>query len=89
MALPAIASELELSTKIERLLEMDIAGNCNLIIPEMLPEQIRCREPEACAICGLCISHCLQHFLIDGLVHGKTYAPLKSSGDTVMIREAA
>lgn len=68
---------------------MDIAGNCNLLLPHHLPDQVRCREPEACAICGLCISHCLQHFLIDGLVHGKTYAPIPATGDAKLIREAA
>lgn len=64
---------------------MDIAGNCNL----MIHEGVRCQEKEECAICGLCLNHCLQHFLMDGIAHGKTVAPIKATGDVKFVREAA
>lgn len=54
---------------------MDIAGRCNLPLPEFHPYVVRCQEDEECAVCRLCTKHCLQHFqLLDGIAHGASVA---------------
>jgi hypothetical protein len=69
---------------------MDIAGRCNLPLPQHLPNLVRCQEDEECAVCGLCTKHCLQHFrLPDGLVHGRTVCPLKPEAQRVMLIQVA